>query len=140
MQTPEAAVNDAVVNPLSRLMILLFGTWLIGSLHPIPETIFYLDSFGSHTPKWFEFQFLPIFGAFAGNTVLVSGPIAIFCIVCSAFDRWSWKKTTTLSGISTFSMLMLEDWDFGAHWTVLTLMQLLIVGGVVLICRPLREV
>lgn len=38
MKTSEDAVNDAVVNPASRLMILLFGTWLVGALYPIPET------------------------------------------------------------------------------------------------------
>src|SRR5689334_7062897 len=118
MKNPEDAVNDAVVNPASRLMILLFGTWLVGALYPIPETIYYLirgpvtdGNWGwTHTPQWFDFRFVPLLGSFVSKTVLVSGPMALFCVVCSALDRWSWRKITSLSALCTLSMNALEDW------------------------------
>jgi hypothetical protein len=147
MKTSEDAVNDAVVNPASRLMILLFGTWLVGALYPIPETIYYLirgpETHGNwswtHTPQWFDFQFVPLLGSFASKTVLVSGPIALFCVVCSALDRWSWRKVTTLSALSTLSMNALEDWARDAGWLPLTLYQALIVTLLLVTIRPLRQ-
>ncbi len=147
MKTPEDAVNDAVVNPASRLMILLFGTWLVGALSPIPETIFYLirgpethcNWSWTHTPQWFDFRFVPVLGGFVSETVLVSGPIALFCIVCSALDRWSWRKVTALSALSTLSMNALVDWADDAGWMTLTLYQALIVTLLFVIIRPLRQ-
>lgn len=149
MKTPEDGVNDAVMNPPARLMILLFGTWLIGSMHPIPVTVYYLihgpvrtgaNSSWENVPQWFDFQFLPVLGAMASKTVLVSGPISVFCIVCSALDRWNWKKVTALSGISTFAMLMLDEWThYDESWITLTLMHFAIMIGMVTIIRPLRN-
>jgi hypothetical protein len=149
MKTPEDAVSDAVVHPLSRLMILLFGTWLIGSLHPIPETVYYLirgpvqtgpNSYSGHTPEWFEFYFLPVLGGMVSKTALVSGPISVFCIVCSALDRWNWLKVTMLSGISTFAMLMVVSWaPYNASWIPLTLAHLAIMALVIIVIRPLRQ-
>jgi hypothetical protein len=131
MKTQEEAVNDAVVNPASRLLILLFGTWLIGCLYPIPETVFCLirgpeihgDWTVIHTPQWFDFQFLPVLRSIFSKTVLVSGPVALFCVVCSALDRWSWRKVTTLSSLSTLSMNTLEDWADDSSWMTLTIYQ-----------------
>lgn len=65
MKTPEDAVNDAVTHPISRLMILL-----IGSLQPIPETIYGLivrpEEFHEHwwegVTRWFDFEFIPVLG------------------------------------------------------------------------------
>jgi hypothetical protein len=150
MKTVEDAVNDAVINPLSRLIILLFGTWLIGSLYPIPEAIFNLirgiykdgDFTVIDEVRWFDFDFepIPVLGALFSETALVSGPIAVFCVVCSALDRWTWWKVTLLSGLSTFSMRILQTWpDYGVGWLSLTLAQLLIVGLILLVFRPLRE-
>lgn len=147
MKTSEDAVNDAVINPASRLMILLFGTWLVGALYPIPETIFHLirgPEIGenwsrTHTPQWFDFRFVPLLGSFVSQTVLVSGPIALFCVVCSALDRWDWRKVTVLSALSTLSMNALEDWADDAGWITLTLYQALIVTLLFVIVRPLRQ-
>ena len=147
MKTSEDAVNDAVVNPASRLMILLFGTWFVGALYPIPETIFHLirgPEIGenwsrTHTPQWFDFRFVPVLGSFVSQTVLVSGPVALFCVVCSALDRWSWRKVTALSCLSTLSMNVLEDWPDGANWMTLTLFQALILALLFVTIRPLRE-
>ena len=147
MKTPEEAVNDAVVNPVSRLMILLFGTWLVGSLYPIPETIFCLirgpEIHGNwswtHTPRWIDFLFVPVLGSLVSKTVLVSGPIALFCVVCSALDRWSWRKVTALSSLSTLSMNVLEDWADDTGWLALTLYQALLVGLFLVTIRPLRQ-
>ena len=129
-------------------MVLLFGTWLIGGLHPIPETIYYWfrgpvetgsDSWWLHTPQWFEFEFLPVMGAM-GKTALVSGPISVFCVVCSALDRWNWVKVTALSGISTFAMLMVHEWSpYDTSWVTLTLAHFGIMAIVVTVVRPLRE-
>ena len=147
MKTPENAVNDAVVNPASRLMILLFGTWLVGALYPIPKTIFYLirgpETHGNrswtYTPQWFDFRFVPVLGSFVSETVLVSGPIALFCVVCSALDRWSWRKVTALSALTTLSMNALEDWADDTGWMTLTLYQALIVTLLLVTIRPLRQ-
>ena len=147
MKTPEEAVNDAVVNPASRLMILLFGTWLVGSLYPMPETIICLirgpeihgDWSVTHTPRWFDFRFVPVLGSLVSKTVLVSGPIAIFCVVCSALDRWSWRKVTALSSLSTLSMNVLEDWADDTGWLALTLYQALLVALFLVTIRPLRQ-
>lgn len=147
MKTAEEAVNDAVVNPASRLMILLFGTWLVGSLYPTPETIFCLirgpeihENWSmTHIPRWFDFRFVPVVGSIFSKTVIVSGPIAIFCVICSALDRWSWRKVTALSSLSTLSMNVLEDWADDASWMMLTLYQALIVGLVLVIIRPLKQ-
>ena len=148
MKAPEDAVNDAVIHPLSRLMILLFGTWLIGSLHRIPETVYSLivgtwrqahDHWWDGVGEWLNFEFLPVLGAMASKTALVSGPISVFCIVCSALDRWSWKKVTALSGISTFAMLMVDHWSYDTDWLTRTLFHLAIMTLVVTVVRPLRE-
>jgi hypothetical protein len=147
MKTPEAAVNDAVVNPASRLMILLFGTWLIGSLYPIPETVFCLIRGPvvhgywtvTHTPRWLDFRFVPVIGTLFSKTFLVSGPIALFCVVCSALDRWDWRKVTGLSALSTLSMNVLEDWADDEGWITLTLYQALIVTLLLVIVRALRQ-
>ena len=147
MKYSEEAINDGVFNPVIRLLILLFGTWLIGSLYPIPETIYHLIRgpektwYGSvvHTPQWFDFQFLPVLGAFNSKTALVSAPIAFFCIVCSALDRWSWQKVTALSCLSTFSMNILDDLASQSDWMLLTLFQALIVTLLVMAIRTFRQ-
>lgn len=147
MKTAEEAVKDAVVNPPSRLMILLFGTWLIGSLYPIPETIFHLirgpesdgNSGWTDISQWFDFQFVPVLGSLFGKTALVSGPIAVFCVVCSAMDWWDWRKVTLLSSISTLSMNVLEDWADDATWMTLASYQMLIVTLLLLAVPPLRQ-
>jgi len=76
-----------------------------------------------HTPQWFDFQFLPVLRSIFSKTVLVSGPVALFCVVCSALDRWSWRKVTTLSSLSTLSMNTLEDWADDSSWMTLTIYQ-----------------
>lgn len=147
MKTSEDAVNDAVVNPASRLMILLFATWLVGAFYPTPETIFHLirgPEIGenwsrTHTPRWLDFRFVPLLGSFVSQTVLVSGPIALFCVVCSALDRWSWRKVTALSCLSTLSMNILEDWPDEASWVSLTIYQALILALLLAIIPPLRQ-
>ena len=147
MKTLEDAVNDAVVNPPSRLMILLFGTWLVGALYPIPETIFHLirgPEIGegwsrTHIPQWIDFRFVPLLGSFVSQTVLVSGPISLFCIVCSGLDRWEWRKVTALSAVATLSMNVLEDWPDDSGWIILTLFQALIVTLLFVTIRPLRQ-
>lgn len=48
-------------------------------------------------------------------------------------------KVTTLSGISTFSMLMLDDWAYDPGWITLTLAHFAIMALVVTVVRPLRE-
>jgi hypothetical protein len=148
MKTSEETISDGIINPLSRLMILLFGSWLIGSLYPVPETVYNLivgplqhdDWTATQNPRFFDFQFLPVLGSLASKTVLVSGPVAVFCVVCSALDRWDWKKVTLLSGLSTLSMCMLESWpDRTTSWVILTLAQLLILSLFFVIIRPLKE-
>jgi hypothetical protein len=147
MKTPEEAVNEAVINPASRLMILLFGTWLVGSLYPIPETVFWLirgpQVYGNltvyHNLDWCEFDFIPIIGSIFSKTFLVSGPIALFCVLCSALDRWSWRKVTALSSLSTLSMNALDDWSRDADWMTLTLYQALIMLLVLVLVPPLRQ-
>jgi hypothetical protein len=148
MKTSEETIGDGVINPFSRLLILLFGSWMMGSLYPIPETVYYLivgpQPHGAgmviHTPRWLDFQFLPVLGSLFSDTVLVSGPVAVFCVVCSALDRWDWKKVTLLSGLSTTSMNILESWPApSTSWITLTLAQLLLVGIFLLMLRLKRD-
>jgi hypothetical protein len=146
MRTPENAVNDAVVHPPTRLLILLFGTWLVGALYPIPAIIIHLISgpevgeslIWTPTPQWFDFRFVPLLGSILSPTVLVSAPLAIFCVVCSALDRWSWRKVTVLSALSTFSMNALEHWAADSGWIMLTLCQALIVALLLVTIRPFQ--
>ncbi len=149
MKNPEDAVNEAMIHPISRVLVLLSGTWMIGSLHPIPETVYYLvrgsvelgtNSWWHHQAEWFDFRFIPVLGDMGGKTALVSGPISVFCFVCSALDRWHWAKATALSGISTFFMLTVDDWaPYGTGWIRLTLVHFAIMVLVITVIRPLRE-
>lgn len=149
MKTSEDAVNEALIHPVARVLILLAGTWLIGALHPIPETIYGLimrraeyghEHWWEGALDWLDFEFVPVGSSMAGKTALISGPIAVFCFVCSALDRWDWKKTTALSGISTFFMLMLENWvPYDTGWIPQTSAFLAMMALTVMFFRPFRE-
>lgn len=146
MKASENAIQDGIVNPLGRLAILFFGTWLIGAVYPVPETIYHLvigpQSFGNvtitHGLRWFDFRFIPILSAFISETFLVSGPTGLFCIVCSAMDRWDWRKVTALSGFSTFSMLILETTVRDSSWMIMTGYQALATVLILILLRQFR--
>lgn len=93
----------------------------------------------THTPEWFDFEFLPVLGSLFSQTILVSGPIAAFCIICSALDRWNWIKVTALSSLSTLSMNVLDDFSDDAGWIALTLSQAAAVALLFVLIRPLRQ-
>ncbi len=103
------------------------------------ETSVHGDWSITHTPRWFDFRFVPVLGSFVSETAIVTGPIALFCVVCSALDRWSWRKVMALSALSTLSMNVLEDWPDDVGWITLTLYQALIVTLLLVTIRPLRQ-
>jgi hypothetical protein len=148
MKYAEDAVSEGVVNPLSRLIVLFFGTWLIASLHPIPETTFKIitriykngDWSVILRREWFDFGFFPILGCLFSKTFLVSGPIALFCVFCSAMDRWEWRKVTLLSGLSNLTMCVLDTWPpRSTNLMILVIGQLVILSLFYLVIHLLLE-
>lgn len=116
MKVPEDGVNDALVHPFARMTILFLVTWLVGSIYQAPGTLFDLVTGREHgysnwiwAPGWFNFGFFPVIGCLFSKTVLVSGPLAAFCVTCSALDRLSWVRVTALLSLSTFSMNLLDS-------------------------------
>ncbi|RYD24444.1 MAG: hypothetical protein EOP88_00110 [Verrucomicrobiaceae bacterium] len=146
MKVLEDAVNDALVRPLARMAILFICTWLAGSLYRAPETFLNLVTGREHgysnwiwVPGWFNFRFFPVIGAVFSKSVLVSGPLAAFCVTCSALDRLSWVKLTVLLSLATFSMNFFDSRQSGTSWVILTLVQAAVVAMLFVIIRPLRE-
>lgn len=148
MKLPEDAVNEGLSRPISRLMALLFVTWLVGGFYPIPDKLCGL-LFGPTSPGiwslfdvygWFDGRFIPVVVNFSGTTVVVSGPLAVFCVVCSAMDRGNWIKITALLALSTFTMLAVEEWDDGeASWLAASVCQGFFVFILFVTLRPLRS-
>lgn len=147
MKLPEDAVNEGMLRPISRLLALLFVTWLVGGFYPIPEKLcgllFDPNSRGIwglfDVVGWFDWRFIPTVANFSGMTVVVSGPVAVFCVVCSAMDRGNWIKVTALLALSTFTMLAVEEWDDGeTNWLTASVCQGLFVFILFAVLRPLR--
>jgi hypothetical protein len=147
MKLPEEAVREGVVNPPTRLFILLIGTWIIGSLHPLPETLYNLaagpqtngDWTWVHNPRYVDFNLLPILGTFDSLSLLVSAPISIWCVVMSVYDHHSWKKVTLLSGLTTLSMLSIDERVGASDIFGASALQLIFVGIFVYLIKPLRK-
>jgi hypothetical protein len=148
MKLPENAVNEGLLRPVSRLMALLFVTWLVGGFYPVPEMLcgllFDPNSRGIwgvlDVVGWFDGRFIPAVAGFSGKTVVVSGPVAVFCLVCSAMDRGNWIKVTALLALSTFTMLAMEEWDDGeTNWLTASVCQGLFVFILFAILHPLRS-
>lgn len=147
MNTPEQAIREGVLNPISRVFLLLAVSYIIGIFHPLPEDIFYWitgprvyeNMTWEHVPKFVDPKILPVICAFFSDTVWASGPISIFCILCSSFDRWSWLKTTILGGYSTFLIYLLESWEPKINWLSQTGIYSLLILLLFAIVRPMRS-
>lgn len=124
METPEQAVIEGTVNPFTRLFYLFGGSYLIAIFHPLPEAVFDFsvrlakelngEEVRFHNDVFVKFEVIPMISAFFSDTILASGLVSIFCIVCSALDRWNVWKTTILGGWSTFLVYALPGWGFSS--------------------------
>lgn len=105
------------MNPISRLIRLVFVSYFIGIFYPLPKTLFHLVKGPSvsgsvtsiHTPDFVDFSVFPFISAPFGSSVVLAFPVAVFCIVWSAYDRWSAAHVTALGAASTFSMFFADD-------------------------------
>ena len=124
MRTPEQAITEGFVSPTSRLFLLFVVSYFAGIFYPLPETVYGLvvgpRVIGAvtitHTPHYVDFLVLPLISAPFVKSAILAAPIAVTCVVLSAYDRWSVAHTTALGATCTLSMFFAESVGRGLGW------------------------
>ena len=117
MITPEDGVIEGFRNSVGRVFALFVASYLAGIFYPLPETVYHLiigpqvfdNGSITHTPRFVDWAAVPFIGTLLLSTAFLSFPVYFFCIVCSALDRWDFRKTTILGSAVSFSILFAED-------------------------------
>ena len=128
MKTPEQAITEGFVRPISRLILLFVVSYFAGIFYPLPETVYHLvvgprvigQVTITHSPHWVDLLILPLISAPFGKSAILAAPISVICVVLSALDRWSVAHTTALGAISTFSMFFAESVAHDLEWVGVT--------------------